>query len=401
MKLKFRPSSVEGKEGTLYYQVTHRRAVRTVRTDYHVHPWEWNARLSTVRVIGPDARQAHLRMIRSKVRWEKRKFLSVIMEWERMEVDYTVEDIVERFHQLPVCKTLFCFIREEEAIKVKVGRLGTAKTYRDVLRSFSKFRGGEDILLAALDWEVIDTYEAWLRSRGIRRNSTSCYMRTLRTLYLKAVEKGLTEDKKVFRHAFTGFAKTAKRAMSLSGIRSLQRLELPKGHTAAFARDIFLLSFYLRGMSFVDIAYLRKADLRDGKLSYVRRKTGQALTVKWEEPMRKIIASYAHLTGDTPFLLPIITKADGTERRQYECMEQKINRHLKAIARLLDFPFPLTTYVARHTWASAARDLGCPLQVISEGMGHDNLRTTQIYLSTIDSDAVDEMNRRIMREVLR
>ncbi len=400
IKLKFRPSVIEGKEGTLIYQVTHQRVVRCILTDYHILASEWNARRFTILVRGTAQRQSYLHVILSKVRWEKRQLLSIILEKERLGVEYTADDVVESFTLLPACQTVFRFIGEQEKMKRRLGRVGTAKTYRDVLHSFFHFRNGEDIVLNTLSWEIIDSYEAWLKTRGLKRNSTSCYLRTFRTLYRKAVEKGLTEDNKVFRHAYTGFAKTTKRAISLSNVKALRQLMLPYGSMEAFTRDLFLLSFYLRGMSFIDIAYLKKTDLQNGTLRYIRRKTGQPLTIKWELPMREIVEAYAHLTVKTPYLLPIITKVDGTERKQYVTMEQRVNRNLKSIARRLGFTMPLTTYVARHTWASTARDMGCPLSVISEGMGHDSLRTTQIYLSTIDTDSVDRINGQIISKLL-
>lgn len=147
------------------------------------------------------------------------------------------------------------------------------------------------------------------------------------------------------------------------------------------------------------MAYLRKSDLRDGMVRYSRRKTRQTLEVVWENAMQDIVDGYAHLTAGSPYLLPIITRSDGTERRQYERMERKVNRGLRKIARMVNLPMPLTTYVARHTWASLARDAGFPLSVISRGMGHESLRTTQVYLSSIDNAAVARANRLMIEQI--
>lgn len=199
-----------------------------------------------------------------------------------------------------------------------------------------------------------------LKGRGVKRNSSSCYLRTLRTLYRKAVEAGLTTDKNIFRHVFTGFAKTAKRAIPLSSLRAIRLLRLPEDSVVAFARDLFMLSVYLQGISFVDLAYLKKDDIRNGQLHYSRKKTGQELAVSWEPAMQDIVDNYAHLTKDSPYLLPIITKADGTERRQYERMEHKVNYYLKKIGAMAGLRTSLTTYTggipgpARCvTWAPA------------------------------------------------
>lgn len=393
-KLKFRPSTAEGKPGTMYFQVTHRRSTRTVYTDYRVMPEEWDGRTSFIRITGTPERRAELQLIASKLRWDCKQITSLITEKELAMLEYTADDIVSAFRLLPPCQTWFSFIHGMVAKKLRIGRLGTAKTYRDALMSFSRFRNGEDLTIDALDAETMNLYEAWLKGRGVKRNSSSCYLRTLRTLYRKAVETGLTTDKHIFRHVFTGFAKTAKRAIPLGSLRAIRQLQLSEGSAIAFARDLFMLIVYLQGISFVDLAYLKKDDIRNGQLHYSRKKTGQELTVGWESVMQDIVDNYIHLTKGSPYLLPIITKTDGTERRQYERMEHKVNYYLKKIGTMVGLQASLTTYTGRHTWASILRDMGTSLSVISKGLGHESLKTTQIYLSSIDMEGVVKANQK-------
>ena len=400
-KLKFRPSTTEGKPGTLYFQVTHRRSTRTVYTDYHITPEEWDGRTSFIRITGTPERQAELRLITSKLRWDCKQITSLITEKEQAMVEYTADDIVSAFRLLPPCPTWFGFIHGMVAKKLRIGRLGTAKTYRDALASFSRFRNGEDIAIDALDAELMNQYEAWLKAQGVKRNSSSCYLRTLRTLYRKAVEKGLATDKDIFRRVFTGFASTVKRALPLDTIRTIRRLSLPDGSDLAFSRDMFMLCIYLQGISFVDMAYLKKDDIKNGLLQYSRKKTGQSVSIGWELVMQEIVDTYAHLTVGSPYLLPIITKQDGTERRQYERMEHKVNRLLKKIGALVGLQIPLTTYVGRHCWASTMRDMGVSLSIVSKGLGHESLRTTQIYLSSIDTEGVVKANRQLIGKIFR
>lgn len=400
-KLKFRPSTTEGKPGTMYFQVTHRRSTRAVYTDYRVMPEEWDGRTSFIRIVGTPERQAELQLIVSKIRWDCKRLAAFITEREQAMLEYTADDIVSAFRLLPPCQTWFSFIHGMIVKKLRVGRLGTAKTYRDALASFSRFRDGEDVTIDALDAETMNLYEAWLKGCGLKRNSSSCYLRTLRTLYRKAVEAGLTTDKNIFRHVFTGFAKTAKRAIPLDSLRAVRQIHLPESSAIAFARDMFMLIVYLQGISFVDLAYLKKDDIRNGQLHYSRKKTGQELTVGWEPAMQYIVDSYAHLTKDSPYLLPIITKTDGTERRQYERMEHKVNYYLKKIGTMVGLQAPLTTYTGRHTWASTMRDMGTSLSVISKGLGHESLKTTQIYLSSIGMEGVVKANRKMIGKILR
>ena len=401
VRIKFRSSTVEGKEGTLYFQIIHKRVARTVFTDCRVFTSEWNNVSSSVITRGTEERKAYLEMVASKLKWSMERFTKIIAGKEKEKAYYSVDDIVSEYNKQPDCPTLFNFIRSMVTKKTAAKRYGTAKTYRDSLASFSSFRNGKDITFDNLNEDVINQYEAWMKNKGLKRNSSSCYLRTFKTLYLKAVELGLTDDRDIFRHVFTGFATTTKRAISIDAIKAIRKLNLENNPALAFARDMFMLSLYLQGMAFVDIAYLKKSDIRNGQLQYSRKKSGQTLTISWEKPMQEIVDAYSHLTKDTPYLLPIITKQDGTERKQYEKAEHNVNRNLKKIGEMAGLHIPLTTYVARHSWASIMRDMGNDITVVGKGLGHSDIKTTQIYLSTIDNSTVMRANKRFLGRILK
>ena len=401
VRIKFRPSTVEGKEGTLYFQIIHKRVARTVFTDCRVFTSEWDNVSSSVITVGTEERKAYLEMVASKLKWSMERFTKIIAGKEKEKAYYSVDDIVSEYNKQPDCPTLFNFIRSMVTKKTAAKRYGTAKTYRDSLASFSSFRNGKDITFDNLNEDVINQYEAWMKNKGLKRNSSSCYLRTFKTLYLKAVDMGLTDDRDIFRHVFTGFATTTKRAISIDAIKAIRKLNLENNPALAFARDMFMLSLYLQGMAFVDIAYLKKSDIRNGQLQYSRKKTGQALTISWEKPMQEIVDAYSHLTKDTPYLLPVITTQDGTERKQYEKAEHNVNRNLKKIGEMAGLHIPLTTYVARHSWASIMRDMGNDITVVSKGLGHEDIKTTQIYLSTIDTAVVTRANKRFLGRILK
>ena len=401
VRIKFRSSTVEGKEGTLYFQIIHKRVARTVFTDCRVFTSEWDSVSSSVITVGTDERKTYLEMVASKLKWSLERFTKIIAGKEKEKADYTVDDIVSEYNRQPECPTLFNFIRSMITKKTAAKRDGTAKTYRDSLASFSSFRNGKDITFDDLNEDIINQYEAWMKNKGLKRNSSSCYLRTFKTLYLKAVELELTEDRDIFRHVFTGFATTTKRAISIDAIKAIRKLNLENNPALAFARDMFMLSLYLQGMAFVDIAYLKKSDIRNGQLQYSRKKSGQTLTISWEKPMQEIVDAYSHLTKDTPYLLPIITKQDGMERKQYEKAEHNVNRNLKKIGEMAGLHIPLTTYVARHSWASIMRDMGNDITVVGKGLGHSDIKTTQIYLSTIDTAVVTRANKRFLGRILK
>ena len=285
------------------------------------------------------------------------------------------------------------------------GRLRTAETYTTALNSLLRFIADPDapvirrpsfsaatgdLRLDRITSELMQCYEGWLRSRGVVPNSISFYLRILRAIYNRAVEEGLIRDRSPFRHVYTGIAKTVKRALPIEAIRRIRSLDLSPDSPEAFARDMFMMSFMLRGMSFVDMAFLRKSDLCHGTLTYSRRKTGQTLRIAWTADMQSILERYPENESD--YLLPIIRRRGLNERAAYRNAGYNINRSLKRIGGCLGLDIPLTLYVARHSWASAARAKGVPLSVISEGMGHDSEKTTRIYLADLDTSAVDRAN---------
>ena len=399
VKTMFRQSTVEGREGTFYFRVIHERVTRTVFTDCHVFQDEWDDVNSAIRINASRDRRAYLELTASKLKSGMERLVKIIAEKEAAKVKFTADDIVAEYRKQPEFMTLFAFIRLMEARQTTAKRYGTAKTYRDSLASFSNFRNGEDITFEALDKDIICRYEAWIKDKGLKLNTSSCYLRTLKTLYLKAVDMGLTDEKDIFGNVFTGFATTTKRAVTIEDIRKIRKLILKDCSALAFARDMFMLSFYLQGMSFVDMAYLKKTDIRNGQLQYSRKKTGQTITISWESEMQEIVDRYSHKAKDTPYLLPIIKKQDGMERKQYEKAEHNVNRNLKKVGEFAGLHIPLTTYVSRHSWASIMRDMGNDILVISRGLGHEDIKTTQVYLSAIDNSTVMKANKKLIGRI--
>lgn len=297
-------------------------------------------------------------------------------------------------------KGIFVFEYMQEQIErlMNQGRERTGETYRSALSSFMKFRGGMDLCFDKMDAELMEHYEAEMRfTRHLSRNTTSFYMRIWRCVYRKAVGEGLAPPTDPFEHVYTGVDKTSKRAATLTDIRHIRQLDLSGHRSLDFARDVFLFSFYMRGMSFIDLAYLRKKDLSGGYVNYSRRKTGKKLVIRWEKHMQEIVDKYGET--ETQYLLPIIEREDGTERRQYRNKMLLVNRKLKKIAVRVGLTAPLTMYVARHSWASIARAKNISIGVISEAMGHDSEITTQIYLSSIQTDQIDDANRNILKDL--
>lgn len=396
IRLKFRASTKEGKEGVLFYQIIHNRIIRRIKTGYCIYTEEWDT--GNNRIIIPDSshpRYERLHSIQNEILWNMKRFEDLAKEFSSRT--YAIAEIINAFQgTTEEGKGLFDFLRAQVLRLKQLGRERCSETMNSTLRSFMHFRGGVDISLRKLTKDVLQQYEAYLKVKGLTRNTTSFYMRNLRSAYNLAIEEGLTTDNQPFCKVYTGVDKTVKRAISIDDIRKIKALDLSFHPALDFAKDMLLFSFYMRGMSFIDMAYLRKKDLVNGYIWYRRKKTGQQLTVKLTSEGRTIITKYR---SDTRYLLPIITNENGEERRQYKGQLMRINRHLKTIGKLVELPIPLSTYVVRHAWATIARDKGIDLSIISEGLGHDNEATTRIYLDSIRTTKVDEANRVILDDL--
>ena len=401
IKIKFRPSAVHGKEGRLFFQVIHRRVVRQIATSHRVFECEWDASSQEVVAAGKDAsceRQKHLASVRASLSGEHRLLCRVVASLDRAAVPYSADSVVNEYAIRTRAYTLGAFMRDIIAGMNAAGRCRTARNYQSALNSFMLFRGQEDIALDMIDSGVVQSYEAWLKSRGVCRNTSSFYMRILRAVYNSAVEKGVVSQARPFARVYTGTDRTRKRAVGLAVVKALRAADLGGCRQQDFARDMFLMSFFLRGISFVDLAHLRKSDLRDGYLYYTRSKTRQRLCVKWEPLMQQIVDKYSGLTDSSPYLLPIISD-DGIYNKVYRNAQARIAYHLKRIAAKMKIAENLTLYVARHSWASIARSSNVPVAVISEALGHDSERTTQIYLQSIQTSEVDKANESILAMV--
>lgn len=276
------------------------------------------------------------------------------------------------------------------------GLVRRAETLLIALRSFQRFLDGRKVAVAHFTPALLEAYESHLRARGVTRNTSSFYMRNLRSGYRAAIEELRLPDLRPFSTVYTGIDKTTKRAVTINEIRRLSALDLSKKRNLAIARDLYLFSFYTRGMPFVDMAYLLKNDLSGGYLTYRRHKTGQLLVIEWTPEMQAIVDRYP---TSTPYLLPIITREGPTPRLQYLNALSRVNRNLKILGNRLGLTITLTSYTSRHGWATIARNLNVPLSVISKGLGHDNEKTTQIYLDTISTSVVDQANRMILNSL--
>ena len=392
-KVKFKPSTKSDKEGCLYFEITHSRRVRLIRTSYNLDASEWNEKTeSVVLSVGDPSRRRLLESIQKRVGWDVQRLRRIIARFVQSDESFSSEDIISEFRRQTAQSSLRKLVEDIICDNEALGHERTAETYVSMLNSFMRFMEGEDVPIDGIDSQLVQQYEAWLKSTGVTPNSSSFYLKRLRAAYNVAVERGLTIQKHPFRHVYTGKEKTAKRAVKFSIIKKVKSLDLESDPSLDLARDLFLFSFYTRGMSFIDMSYLKASNLQSGYLVYRRHKTGKRLYIKWEDCMKQLVDKYAG--SPTGYLLPIITAA-GNERQQYIHAQYRVNYYLKRLSEKAGICPALTLYVARHSWASIARESN-PISLVSEALGHESEQTTRIYLAELDASFVDNANKKIL-----
>lgn len=387
--ISFIPLNVndEAKKEKIVYRISHKRGNASVITDLIVQKPHHSNKQQIINLLPKNIRQI--------VQADIERLHSIIAELESRCGNFNASDIAVIFEQYLENYSLQKFMLRLIESMLRRGKTRTSETYRSALNSFMAYRHNKDIHIRLLTAEEIENYEAYLTRRGLVPNTISFYMRILRAVYNRAVEDQIVAQTFPFKRVYTGIDSTIKRALPLAAMKTIKELDLSKYSSQAYARDMFLLSFYLRGMSFVDMAYLKKTDLHGNTIYYRRRKTGQLLTIRWTPEMDRLIKPYRK--ANSPFLLPILHKESPENRSEYRNANYRINHNLKKIARKIGLQIPITLYCARHSWATVAKAEGVPLPIISEGMGHRTESTTRIYLASLDTAAVDKANHAIIR----
>lgn len=306
------------------------------------------------------------------------------------------------------------FVNDEVERAKQQGRFKVAGNYLTAARSFTKFIGRSDWLFSDMTGEKLESYQRWLLERNICLNTCSAYMRALRAMHHRALP---FLNAAPFSKVFTGRTKTEKRCISQSEILQLKALPLQPGGSLSFARDIFLFSFYAMGMPFVDIAYLKKSQLRNECIYYARHKTGQQIQVALLPAMLEIIMRYEQ--RDSEFVFPILSdkvedsvsspsvsspsvsspSVSAQLHRQYTARLRQYNYNLHQLSKMLGLAQPLSSYVVRHSWASIAYLHHLDISLISKALGHTKSSTTFIYIKSLFDSDLFEANQTLMQDL--
>lgn len=391
----------------LVFQLIHNREKRLIGTGCKLKEQEFNESSGKViRCADSVFSDSEAIAMNRKLLRLRKKIDGCIKQMTLCKDSFTVTDLVDCI----MCNdsfsgkqhvTLLQYIRLQVAQKEELGKDGTAAAYNSTFTSLGRYVAAiyprrKDVKLTEVDVLFVRGYERYLFQNGVADNTASYYLRNFRTLYNRAVAEveGLS-NVNPFKYVRTRPCRTVKRALTRQQLQAIAGFTVDGRRAVEFSRDLYLFSFYAQGMSFVDIVYLKKENIQGGLLTYKRHKSGQLIHILITPQMQVLMDKYK---GGGEFVFPIINSSSpASHYRQYRLALARINRHLAYIANRLAIDVPLTTYTARHTWATLAHYCGAPISAISAGLGHTSEEMTRVYLKEFDVSLLAEVNKNVTK----
>lgn len=285
------------------------------------------------------------------------------------------------------------------------GRAGNAAAYRNTWLVLRRFTVGKPLRFADLTPRKLEAFEKDLRGHGCKDSSISVYMRTLRAAVNRACKDGLMNRANYpFRNGSNdGYALSMKgnptpRALSDADMDKIKAFDYREHPHLATAIRYFLFSYYARGMNFIDMAYLESKALKDGRFEYTRRKTmrkngGVSFSIPITPQLSMIMEAFEHVSGR--YVFPVLNGEHRTEKQQWDRIRKCLkawNKELKEVGEVFGINVPLTSYVARHSYATTLKRKGVDVAMIGDSMGHKNASTTAVYLQRFADDVLDKAN---------
>ena len=354
---------------------------------HYVKPEHWDEDLNV-----PIAKHPNSVRLRSIIRNKLNDAERVILDLEDKKKPFTVEDIVNQLTTTENSASFFSYANGTVEKLKELNQIGNSQIYSSTVSIFKEYRNDKDISLKHIDQRLLESFREYLIKKGCKVNSISVYLRTLRAIYNRAIkEKAVSEELYPFRNFKIPTETTKKRAVRKEDIDKIFKLDLTGRKDFDYARDLFFFSFYMRGMSFIDVAFLKVKDIVGDRVYYTRKKTRQKFSIKLMDKAWGIIKKYNDLSERDSYIFPVI-KREGEEYLDYKNAIRLTNKKLKKLSEKAGLSEAISTYTARHSWATIAKRSGIPTAIISEGLGHDSEETTQIYLDSFENEVLDQAN---------
>jgi len=393
---------VKNDEHPLMLRVTKDRKRKYVSLGISVNPDHWDFQKNKPKVNCPN-KDLILNIIDKKT-MEYRKQL---LEFQNIEKDFSAQKLVDTVNKPLKRKNVETVFLEQIQELKNEKRIGNANFYKSALYSLKAFNNGTmEIPFTEIDVNWLQRYESWMKGNGNSINSLGVRFRALRAIYNLAIKQYVVkkeyypfEEFKVSKLRET----TKKRAIPKTDIQKIIDFEVEEitnyhSPLIELAKDVFVFSYLCCGINFIDIAYLKRSNIKGERIVYSRHKTGKVINFPLQPHAIELINKYNNPNSE--YLFPILNeKVHMTEWQQHYRIQKtikKVNKWLKIIAEKIGIETNLTSYVARHSYATVLKRSGVNVALISETLGHSDLKTTQIYLDSFENSQIDEAMKNLL-----
>lgn len=358
----------------------------------------WDKKLQKVKESYPNCDLVNNRLKTKKLEYER-----ALLKLDLSNKTYDLNDVARVFRSDPEMTFIDYGLQQVEILK-RTKKYGTAYVYEDAISKLKRYVKHGKPKIEQVNYMFLKKFEDAMLEDGLKINTISVYMRTIRAIYNRAIKEKLVDSN---NYPFTEFKikteKTRNRNLSIENIRDIATLDLPVGSPIWDNRNYFILSFCLIGMSFIDLSSMKMSNIFNGRLLYRRAKTGRNYSIKLQPEAIEILSHYTKGKGKDDYVLPIFPKGlvYSEELKKISMLRNDTcNKYLELIAKELKIPVTITTYYARYSWANIAREVGFSKDLIAEALGHEyGNKVTGIYLDDYDLTIIDEANEAVLKKV--
>ncbi len=392
IKLSLDTRRKDTKTFPLIFRLTHIRKTTSIGTGHQITVSDWDGKRQKIRPSykGTESPSRLNNLLQKKMA----HMVDILTQLDdRDKLKYmSVSEVRAHITRSTNKVTFYQFAEQQIQDMLESKRIGNARVYKHTLKAVKNFRKDKDFTFDELNLDFLNRFEKYHLAKGNKLGGLSVYLRTIRAINRKAIKADLADKE---GYAFNDYVirsgKPEKRALPINAIRKISELELDE-NTALFRdRNIFMMSFLLNGMSYVDMAHLKLSNIVDGRIKYSRKKTDQPYNIKIHDQLNPLLSYFTEGKEKTDYLLNVVKSENPTQSyNQIVWARKRFNDNLKKLAELAEIQENITSYAARHSFASGANEMGIPLTAISQMLGHKRISTTQAYLANLRKSKMDE-----------
>lgn len=387
------------KDGTcpIIFRLSHHRKTIAIPSGISVPPEYWNQKKREVkRNYQGVSSVTRLNNLLTKKKTEFTDGINALEEESRLE-GLSITELKNTLSRPSNNVSFFEFTQTLIDEMKEAKRFGNSRAYQQVYNVVKTFNCKESLRFEEITHRFLKRFETAHLKKGNSINGLSTYLRTIRAIFNKAITHGLVaRDRYPFTQYKIKSEPTAKRAISREKIKRILELDLETSSPLFHARNYFICSYLMNGISFIDMAFLQISKIVDGRIQYRRQKTGKPYDIKITEQLSPILDFYLSDKKGDDFIFPIIKRTSlENQHRDIRDTRIKYNRRLKEIAKLCDIEETLTSYVSRHSMATNLILSDVPINALSKMLGHSDLQTTEIYIKDLPTHIMDEYQERL------